>query len=1021
AGWSMEELELLLHPMAAEGKEAIGSMGDDSPLAVLNTRFKGLHHFMRQNFAQVTNPPLDSIRERRVMSLKTRLGNLQNLLADAADTAPVWEFDTPILLPHELAQLKAALGKDMVMLAATYNPAETPLEKAVDALCLAALSAIEKGARAVLLTDTAEDADTVSMPMLLAVSALNSFLIRKRRRAHAALLVESSECLEPHHTAMLIACGATTVTPYLAAASITARHAQGLLPGLTLETALKQYQKALADGLLKIMAKLGISVVASYRGGYNFEAIGLSRALMDKYFPSVPSRLSGLGIEALASRKEALHREAYGQNPAVLPIGGFYRVRAGQEAHAYDGGIVHLLQTAVTENDPALFRQYVDKLHSRPPIQVRDLLEVSEAAQPMPVDEIEPVTSIRQRFVTPGMSLGALSPEAHGTLNIAMNRIGAKSDSGEGGEIRERYTRLANGDSANSAIKQIASARFGVTSEYLNQARELEIKVAQGAKPGEGGQLPGFKVTELIARLRHATPGVMLISPPPHHDIYSIEDLAQLIYDLKQAAPRARVGVKLVARSGIGTIAAGVAKANADVILVSGHNGGTGASPQSSIKHAGIPWEIGLAEVHQTLLLNDLRRNVVLRADGGLKSGRDIIVAALLGAEEYGIGTAALVAMGCLMVRQCHSNTCPVGICTQDETLREKFGGSAEKVINLMTFIAEDVRRCLSLMGARTLDEIIGRADLLGWRSGLAAGLHGLDLNPVLAEIPADAGKRGAPWREKTQGRIEVEDTLDAQILKDTADSFAQGASKRTLTYSISTRHRSVGARLSAHITEKFGMSALPDDQFVINLEGSAGQSFGVFTCKGVTLSLSGIANDYVGKGLCGGIIAVRPPRQGNLTPGQSHALIGNTCLYGATGGELYAAGAAGERFAVRNSGAVTVVEGCGANGCEYMTGGVAVILGAVGHNFAAGMTGGRAYVYDPEARLLDYLNAESVSVEPFDSAATDELRGLLSAHVLRTGSALAEGILQRWETEKKAFRLLIPKEILALKIKAAS
>ncbi|MFN9323031.1 MAG: glutamate synthase large subunit [Holosporales bacterium] len=1002
-GWSLEDLELILHPMGAEAKEAIGSMGDDSPLAVLAEGYRGMQYFFRQNFAQVTNPPLDSLREARVMSLKTRIGNLQNLLALEPTPQSVIELDSPIVLSADVQELVSTIHPTVIE--TLFSQADR-LEDALLALCRAADAAISGGASALLLSDKNQNATRMAIPPVLAVSAVHSHLIRTRQRAKVALLVEAGACLDGHHAALLIACGATTVTPYLAEASLNDRLERGLCP----PDALRNYQKALGDGLLKIMAKLGISVVASYRGGYNIEAIGLSRAVVEHYFPGVPSRLSGIDLATIAGGIIKLHAQAWHPQEGVtrLPVGGFYRARRDQGAHAWEGEGVHLLQTAVTENDPKLFEKYLQKLHARPPLQIRDLLEPLPAATPLPVADVEPVTSIRQRFVTPGMSLGALSPEAHGVLNIAMNRIGAKSDSGEGGEIPERYSRLPSGDSANSSIKQVASGRFGVTIEYLNQAEELEIKIAQGAKPGEGGQLPGFKVTELIARLRHATPGVSLISPPPHHDIYSIEDLAQLIYDLKQAAPRARVGVKLVARSGIGAIAAGVAKAGADAILVSGHNGGTGASPQSSIKFAGIPWEIGLAEVHQTLILNDLRRNVILRTDGGLRSGRDIVLAALLGAEEYGIGTAALVAMGCLIVRQCHANTCPVGVCTQDPKLREKFGGSAEKVINLMTFLAEDVRRHLAILGASSLDVIVGKAELIRWRTGVPAGLHGLDVNPLLMQLPEAHERQGVSWRVKKAGRVSVPDTLDSRILETHGEAIAAGG-RLSLNDTISTRDRSVGARLSAFVYEKIGHKNLSDDHLRFDLNGTAGQSFGAFTTMGITLALRGVANDYVGKGLCGGIITIQPPADNNVV---CPVLAGNTCLYGATSGAVYIAGQAGERFAVRNSGASAVTEGVGANALEYMTGGVAVILGGFSHNLAAGMTGGRAYIYDPEDKLDLFLNPSSVAVVGMNEDDRLILRNLLVQHHLRTVSLRAKKILQDGCNN---FKMLLPKEILTL------
>ena len=754
---------------------------------------------------------------------------------------------------------------------------------------------------------------------------------------------------------------------------------------------------------------MGIAVISSYRGGYNFEAVGLSRALVNDLFPGMPAKISGEGYASLHLNATLRHDLAFDNSVVTLPIGGFYRQRAGSETHAYSAQLMHLLQTAVATDSYSSYLQFSRGVADLPPVYLRDLMQFNFPAEGVAVDQVEAITEIRKRFVTPGMSLGALSPEAHETLAIAMNRIGAKAVSGEGGEARERYTPYANGDNANSGVKQIASGRFGVTAEYLNACEEIEIKVAQGAKPGEGGQLPGFKVTEFIAKLRHATPGVTLISPPPHHDIYSIEDLAQLIYDLKQINPRARVCVKLVSSAGIGTVAAGVAKAHADVILVAGHVGGTGASPQTSIKYAGTPWEMGLSEVNQTLTLNGLRGRIRLRADGGLKTGRDIVIAAILGAEEFGIGTLSLVAMGCIMVRQCHSNTCPVGVCTQDERLRAKFVGTPEKVINLMTFIAEEVRDILARLGFRSLDEVIGRTELLRQVSRGAEHLDDLDLNPILAKVDADDSERRFSL---STFRNEVPDSLDAQIIKDAAAVFSRGE-KMQLTYSVRNTHRAVGTRLSSEITRTFGMSKLADGHVTVRLRGAAGQSLGAFLCKGITLEVFGDANDYVGKGLSGGIIIVRPAVSSPLAS-QDNTIVGNTVLYGATSGSLFAAGQAGERFAVRNSGATVVVEGCGANGCEYMTNGVAVVLGKVGANFGAGMTGGMAFVYDPEDEFGRRANGESIVWQRLSSAHWESvLRALVERHAAATDSKWSKGLLEDWSRVAGRFWQVIPKEML--------
>jgi glutamate synthase (NADPH/NADH) large chain len=753
---------------------------------------------------------------------------------------------------------------------------------------------------------------------------------------------------------------------------------------------------------------MGIAVISSYRGGYNFEAVGLSRALVAEFFPGMPSRISGIGLRGIQEEIAEQHARAFDEDVIALPIGGFYKARRGGDRHNFEGALIHMLQDAVNTESYAKYRKYSEAVRRQPPINLRDLLDFKTDRAPIPLDDVESITELRKRLVAPGISLGALGPEAHETLSIAMNRIGAKSDSGEGGEDAARYRPRPNGDNASSAIKQVASGRFGVTAEYLNNCRELEIKVAQGAKPGEGGQLPGLKVTEMIAKLRHSTPGVTLISPPPHHDIYSIEDLAQLIYDLKQINPEARVTVKLVARSGIGTIAAGVAKAKADVILVSGHNGGTGASPQTSIKYAGIPWEMGLSETHQVLTLNRLRDKVLLRTDGGIRTGRDVVIAAMLGAEEYGLGTASLIAMGCIMVRQCHSNTCPVGVCTQDPKLREKFEGSPEKVVNLFSFVAEEVREILAQLGYRSLIEIVGRSDLLKQVGRGARHLDDLDLNPLLTR--ADGGREAVHCT--VEGRNEVPDTLDAQMLRDVQPLFTH-REKMQLQYSVRNTHRAVGTRLSAMITRKYGMTGLPPDTVTVRLRGTAGQSLGAFAVQGMKLEVFGDANDYVGKGLSGGTIVVKPTISSPLVP-EANAIIGNTVLYGATAGKLFASGRAGERFAVRNSGADTVVEGLGSNGCEYMTGGTAVILGPIGVNFGAGMTGGMAFLYDPEDAFRLKVNPETVTWQRIDHPHWETvLKTLVAEHVAETKSPLGARLLNDWDREVGHFWQVVPKEML--------
>ncbi|MBC7142658.1 MAG: glutamate synthase large subunit, partial [Rhodobacteraceae bacterium] len=1010
AGYTLEELEQVLAPMAEDGKEMIASMGDDTPAAVLSKQYRPLSHFFRQNFSQVTNPPIDSLRESRVMSLKTRFGNLKNVLDENSSQTEILVLESPFIANAEFDEMVRQFGGSVAMIDCTFPAGAEPddLRQGLERIRAEAEDAVRSGAGHIVLTDQHQGEAKVAMPMILATSAVHSWLTRKGLRTFCSLNVRAAECIDPHYFAVLIGCGATTVNAYLAQDSIADRIRRGLIEG-TLIDAMRRYRDAIDAGLLKIMSKMGISVISSYRGGLNFEAVGLSRAMVAEYFPGMHSRISGIGVSGIQHKLEEIHAKGWKGGTDVLPIGGFYKARRSGEKHAWEAQTMHLLQSACDRASYDLWKQYSAAMRANPPIHLRDLLDIKPLGRPVPIEEVESITSIRKRFVTPGMSLGALSPEAHKTLNVAMNRIGAKSDSGEGGEDPAHFVPEPNGDNPSAKIKQVASGRFGVTAEYLNACEELEIKVAQGAKPGEGGQLPGMKVTKLIARLRHSTPGVTLISPPPHHDIYSIEDLAQLIYDLKQINPRAKVTVKLVASSGVGTIAAGVAKAKADVILISGHNGGTGASPATSIKYAGLPWEMGLTEAHQVLAMNKLRDRITLRTDGGLRTGRDIVIAAMMGAEEYGIGTAALIAMGCIMVRQCQSNTCPVGVCTQNEELRKKFTGSAEKVVNLIGFYAQEVREILSQIGARSLDEVIGRADLLSQVSRGSAHLDDLDLNPLL--ITVDGAERIVYDRSKP--RNAVPDTLDAEIIRDGARFFEEGE-KMQLSYAVRNTHRTIGTRASSLIVKNFGMrNALQPDHLTVKLTGSCGQSLGAFAAPGLKLEVSGDANDYVGKGLSGGTIVVRPPMVSPLMASEN-TIIGNTVLYGATDGHLFAAGRAGERFAVRNSGAKVVIEGCGSNGCEYMTGGVAVILGRIGANFGAGMTGGMAYVYDPDGTAEELMNLETLVTcavsHPHWEA---ELKALVERHAAETGSLKAKGILQHWAAERTNFLQICPKEML--------
>jgi len=1011
AGYSIEELEQILAPMAEDAKEALASMGDDTPSAVLSEKYRPLSHFFRQAFSQVTNPPIDSLREYRVMSLKTRFGNLKNVLDEDSSQTEILVLDSPFVGNTQFEELVENFNAPLAEIDCTFDAGagREVLREGLQRIRAEAEDAVRSGAGHIVLTDQHQGPDRVAMPMILATSAVHSWLTRKGLRTFCSINVRSAECVDPHYFAVLIGCGATVVNAYLAEDSLADRIERGLLES-TLTEAVQRYRNAIDQGLLKIMAKMGISVISSYRGGLNFEAVGLSRAMVAEYFPGMQSRISGIGTAGIQHKLETVHAKGWLGGNDVLPIGGFYKARRSGEKHAWEAQTMHMLQAACNTANYEMWKQFSASMQANPPIHLRDLLAIKPMGDAVPIEEVESITSIRKRFVTPGMSLGALSPEAHKTLNVAMNRIGAKSDSGEGGEDPAHFVPEANGDNPSAKIKQVASGRFGVTAEYLNHCEELEIKVAQGAKPGEGGQLPGMKVTDLIARLRHSTKGVTLISPPPHHDIYSIEDLAQLIYDLKQINPRCKVTVKLVASSGVGTIAAGVAKAKADVILISGHNGGTGASPATSIKYAGLPWEMGLTEAHQVLAMNNLRERVTLRTDGGLRTGRDIVMAAMMGAEEYGIGTAALIAMGCIMVRQCQSNTCPVGVCTQDEALRDKFTGNADKVVNLITFYANEVREILASIGARSLDDVIGRADLLSQVSRGSAHLDDLDLNPLLITVDgADQIKY-----DRNKPRTAVPETLDSEIVKDAA-RFLNDGEKMQLQYAVQNTLRTIGTRTSSHIVQNFGMrNDLQTDHLTVKLSGSAGQSLGAFAAPGLKLEVSGDANDYVGKGLSGGTIVVRPPMASPLVAAQN-TIIGNTVLYGATDGYLFAAGRAGERFAVRNSGAKVVIEGCGACGCEYMTGGIAVILGTIGANFGAGMTGGMAYLYNPEGQAMERMNLETLVTCPIgDPHWEAELKGLIQRHADETGSVKAKDILQHWDLEKSNFLQVCPKEMLA-------
>jgi len=1006
-GFTEEDMDLILRPMVETGAEATGSMGDDTPQAVLSDKYRGLHHFFRQAFAQVTNPPIDSLRETRVMSLRTRLSNLGNVLDEGADQCEVIQLESPFLNSTEFHALKEHVGDDAVELDCTFDPTKEVLRDAIERIRHEAEMSVRGGKKHIILTDEHVNATKAPVPMILAAGSVHSYLVRQQLRTFTSINVRSAEALDIQYFVVLIGVGATTVNAYMTEEAICERHAKGLFGDISFETAIDNYKKAINKGLLKTMSKMGIGVISSYRGGYAFEAVGLSRSVVAEFFPGMLSRISGIGLKGLQDKIVEMHDKAYGED-FPLAQGGFYRYRADGERHAHDPMLIHQLQDAVSTESYSKYKKYADGVNGRKPMMLRDLLDFDSDRETISVDRVESITEIRRRLCAPAISVGALSREAHETLAIAMNRIGAKSNSGEGGEDRERFKPRKNGDNANSAVKQVASGRFGVTAEYLNNCQELEIKVAQGAKPGEGGQLPGFKVTLEIAKLRNATPGVTLISPPPHHDIYSIEDLAQLIYDLKQINPIARVCVKLVARSGVGTIAAGVAKAGADTIHISGYDGGTGASPQSSIKYAGLPWEMGLSEVNQVLTLNKLRHRVKLRTDGGFRTGRDVVIAAMLGAEEFGIGTTSLIALGCIMVRQCHSNTCPVGVCTQDEDLRKKFTGSAAKVVNLFTFIAEEVSEILAGLGYEKLEDVIGRCDLLTQVSRGRENLDDLDLNPLLAQADTGDTPRFCTMTERNP----VPDTLDAQIIKDAYNAL-HGGEKMQLFYTVKNTHRSVGTSTSSIITRKYGMTGLEPDHLTVRMRGSAGNSLGAFAVQGLKLEIFGDSNDYVGKGLSGGTIVVRSMVSSPLKSNEN-TIVGNTCLYGATAGKLFAAGQGGERFGVRNSGAIAVVEGIGSNGCEYMTGGTVVVLGEAGANFGAGFTGGMAFVYDEDATFEHRVNEESVIYQRIEVDHYENLvKGLIKEHIKETHSQYAAQLLQDWDIEKGKVWQVVPKEML--------
>ncbi|MDA8310223.1 MAG: glutamate synthase large subunit [Actinomycetota bacterium] len=1026
-GYTAEDLRAVLAPMALTGEEPVGSMGSDTPIAVLSERPRLVYDYFTQLFAQVTNPPLDAIREELVTSLGATIGPEGNLLDARPGQCRQILVPQPVIDRGDLAKLMyvnehgetpgfAAFTIDALFPVAGGGEA---LRAALDDVRRQVAAAIATGANLVVLSDRHSTAELAPVPSLLATAAVHHHLVRERTRAKVGLVVETGDAREVHHVALLIGYGAAAVNPYLALDSIDDMIAGGQLQGISARQARRHYLKALCKGVLKVMSKMGISTIASYTGAQVFEAVGLDRAVVDEYFTGTPSRIGGVGLDVLSAEVAARHAAAHTARPSSrahreLEVGGEYQWRREGPLHLFNPRTVFKLQHATRARRYDIFKEYtraVDDQSSRL-ATLRGLLELRPGPRgPVPLDEVEPASEIVKRFSTGAMSYGSISAEAHETLAIAMNRLGARSNTGEGGEDPQRFVPDPNGDSRRSAVKQVASGRFGVTSEYLVNADDLQIKIAQGAKPGEGGQLPGHKVSAWIARTRHSTPGVGLISPPPHHDIYSIEDLAQLICDLKSANPLARVHVKLVAEVGVGTVAAGVAKARADVVLVSGHDGGTGAAPLTSLKHAGIPWELGLAETQQTLVANGLRDRIVVQVDGQLKTGRDVVVAALLGAEEFGFATAPLVVSGCVMMRVCHLDTCPVGIATQNPELRKRFTGTPELVITFFEYLAEEVREHLAALGCRSLDEAVGRVDLLDVRRAVGHWkAKGLDLSAVLAEPAAPVPGAPASWTGGGAGagtapasarrRVRPQDhglerMLDQRLLSACRHAI-ETATPVSLAFSVSNRDRSVGTMLGSEVTRRHGGAGLPDDTIQIELTGSAGQSFGAFVPRGVTLRLAGDANDYFGKGLSGGRLVLRPP-SGSRFLAEKEVIAGNVILYGATAGEAFIRGQVGERFCVRNSGALALVEGVGDHGCEYMTGGRVVVLGPTGRNFAAGMSGGIAFVHDPERTFATRVNHALVALEQVDEDDELWLRDVIGRHLEETGSAVAKRLLRTW------------------------
>ncbi len=1016
-GYSTEDLDTIIAPMAIDGKEPIGSMGNDTPLAILSDQPQHISAYFKQLFAQVTNPPIDPIRERMVMSLATFAGSNGNLLIEDPISCHSVALTQPILSSFELEKIRSIdTGVFQAKTLQTYfraNGKPGALKAGLDRLCRYAVDAVQDGFEVLILTDRAIDSDHAPIPSLLATAAVHHHLIKKGYRGQVGLIVEAGDVWETHHFACLIGFGATAINPYLALSSIREMKMSGKLQTeLDVDDLKKNYVKAVNEGLLKVFSKMGISTLQSYQGAQIFEIIGINKAVVDTYFTGATSRIEGMGLDEIARETLTKHYFAFSKKDKAvdrLPVGGVYQWKRKGEFHLFNPQTIHLLQDATKKNDYSQFKKYSALVNdqSQHACTLRSQFEFVKNKPSISIDEVEPASFIYKRFATGAMSFGSVSWEAHTTLAIAMNRLGGKSNTGEGGEDEIRYTPLPNGDSMRSAIKQVASARFGVTALYLSEADELQIKMAQGAKPGEGGQLPGYKVDEWIGRTRHATPGVGLISPPPHHDIYSIEDLAQLIFDLKNANRAARINVKLVSKAGVGTIAAGVAKAKADVVLIAGHDGGTGASPISSVKHAGLPWELGLAETHQTLVKNKLRSRVVVQADGQMKTGRDIAIAALLGAEEWGVATAALIVEGCIMMRKCHLNTCPVGVATQDETLRKRFTGDPDHVVNFFKFITQELREIMAELGFKTVNEMIGQADYLQQKENSTHWKYkNLDLSKVLFKDPDSLYTGLYKQEEQDHG---IAGVLDWQLLK-VAQQSIDTKDKVSASFPIKNTDRTVGTIVSNEITKIYRSEGLPEDTIHFKFTGTAGQSFGAFNTKGLKLELEGDANDYFGKGLSGAKLIVYPSAQATFTA-EDNSIIGNVALYGATSGEAYIRGKAGERFAVRNSGSSVVVEGVGDHGCEYMTGGTAVILGDTGRNFAAGMSGGIAYIYNVNNQFTHKCNTEMVDLDPLSEEDAAVLNTLISNHLEYTGSKVAKFILSDFDNQLKNFVKVFPRD----------